>query len=84
MVDAPERLQVRRELAVRDATLHKSDLNAGIRIVRSLSFLLPPRLGRNSTSTFRPCEYALITIAENLVVLPDGRGGDRFSTAARE
>src|SRR5215475_3248992 len=76
MVDTTERHQVRCEPAVRNAPLHKSDLNAGIRIIQqSEVFFRATGLAQIHLNS-GPRQYALIAGAENVVMLTLRRGRD--------
>src|SRR5262245_44571244 len=76
MVDATERHQVRRESAVGNTPLHKSDLNAGIWIVQKPEVFFRTiglaQFHRNLGS----CYYALIAGTQNVVMLVFRRGRD--------
>src|SRR5215510_16064627 len=76
MVDTTERHQVRYESAVRNAALHKSDLNAGIRIVQESQVLL--RTISQAQVHIYPGvrQDALIAGAKNVVMLTFRRGRD--------
>src|SRR5262249_13975328 len=76
MVETTERHQVRCEPAVRNAPLHKSDLNAGIRIIQqSEVFFRATGLAQIHLNS-GPRQYALIAGAENVVMLTLRRGRD--------
>src|SRR5262245_1290031 len=76
MVDTTERHQVRCQSAVRNAALHKSDLNAGIRIVQK------PEVFLRTISQAQPhlnpsvCQDAFIAGAKDMVMLTFRRGRD--------
>src|SRR5262245_40999632 len=76
MVDTTERHQVRCESAVRNAPLHKSDLNAGIRIVQKSEVFFRTIGQAQLHLNLGCCQYALIAGAKNVVMLTYGRGRD--------